>query len=148
MKHPILAILVVFALGCGVGFTAPFRPGAMAPARVTDADVRAYMDKQSGAAQGRSWRFYFDYQRPSEKPVFAGWPEVIADPTMWDWYDHVVRRGDHKEWYWASEGWTHGSVVSLSGTTGSFIANSATSTCFLTSAATISGGGGSGWTRQ
>ena len=111
MKHPILAIVVVFAIGCGVGFTAPFRPIVEVPARVGDDDVRAYLDKKSGAAEGRSWRFYFDNQRPSDRPVFAGWPEVIADPIMWDWYDHAIRRGEHKEWQWVGTNQTTGTAL-------------------------------------
>lgn len=72
---------------------------------VTDADVQVYLDKQAGVAQGRAWRFAFDNAivHQAEAPIFGGWPEIVADPLMWDWADHVILHGDHKEWRWASE---------------------------------------------
>ena len=93
---PIAVLLIFFAFFAGVGATLYFAP----PSRVTEADVRAYIDKRSGIEDGRKFDIWMS-KRPYSPPPRIEFPETIADPIMWDWVDHAILRKERQVWIWS-----------------------------------------------
>jgi hypothetical protein len=94
---------------------------------VTDADVRAYLERRNGTESGRQFDYYLANHDDTPAPKWKAPPIThTADWVLDDWFTHAVVQHDPRVTYWDDNAFAYSTAISgtsstmaVSSTTGS-----------------------------